>query len=146
MTATDYAAYQAAVLSFFEREGVTNLSAHAMEPYFSWRPCVCCGTTEGGDRYDANGYNPTTQEVKEYEFACTDCVYYAESGRLDDQTMEQIKRSSRPETMTLADHAEAWWREQGNTVPLRNTAAWTAMYEQWHAFAFADFGNATERK
>ncbi len=90
MNATAYAAYEAAVKEFFEREGLTNLSAHTMEPYFSWRPCECCGSPEGGDRYDANGYNPTTQEVQEYEFICTACVYYAECGRLDDQTMEDI--------------------------------------------------------
>ena len=40
---------------------------------------------------------------------------------------------------TLADHAEAWYREQGNVVPDRGTDAWIKMYEAWHAYAFADF-------
>ena len=31
--------------------------------------------------------------------------------------------------MTLADHAEAWWREQGKRVPRRSTARWQQMYE-----------------
>jgi hypothetical protein len=38
--------------------------------------------------------------------------------------------------MTLADHAEAWWRESGKEVPPRETAAWREMYESWIGFAF----------
>lgn len=41
--------------------------------------------------------------------------------------------------ITLADHAEAWQRERGRECPPRNTPAWTAMYEEWIGFAFADF-------
>ena len=34
--------------------------------------------------------------------------------------------------MTLADHAEAWWIEQGHYfLPLRDTSAWEAMYNEW---------------
>jgi hypothetical protein len=40
--------------------------------------------------------------------------------------------------MTLADHAEAWWREQGNRVSRRDTKAWQRMYERWVAWAFSD--------
>jgi hypothetical protein len=40
--------------------------------------------------------------------------------------------------MTLAQHAEAWWREQGNIVPDRDTAEWDRMYEAWVTWAFAD--------
>lgn len=40
------------------------------------------------------------------------------------------------EKMTLAGHAEAWWREQGNTVPSRESAEWNAMYAEWVEFAF----------
>jgi hypothetical protein len=40
---------------------------------------------------------------------------------------------------TLADHAEAWWREQGKRVPRRNTNTWERMYVRWIEFAFADF-------
>ena len=42
--------------------------------------------------------------------------------------------------LTLADHAELWCQEQGRTPPLRNTPEWTAMYEEWHAFAFKEVG------
>jgi hypothetical protein len=40
--------------------------------------------------------------------------------------------------MTLADHAEAWWQEQGNVVPARDTPEWQSMYEAWIDFAFAN--------
>ena len=33
--------------------------------------------------------------------------------------------------LTLADHAEAWWREKGNTIPPRDTDEWKKMYETW---------------
>ena len=47
---------------------------------------------EGGDREEANGYNPTTHEVQTYELTCIDCIYYAECGELDDKTMQEIER------------------------------------------------------
>ena len=40
--------------------------------------------------------------------------------------------------MTLADHAEAWAKEQGETVPPRNTAMWRELYERWIEYAFRD--------
>lgn len=41
--------------------------------------------------------------------------------------------------LTLADHADLWWQEQGRKLPPSNTVEWTAMYEAWHTFAFASF-------
>jgi hypothetical protein len=35
----------------------------------------------------------TTQEIQTYEFICTDCIYYAECGQLDDTTMLEIENS-----------------------------------------------------
>lgn len=49
------------------------------EPFFSWAPCDCCGTTLGGDREYATAYNPTTGKIQEYT-VCSDCIYYAEYG------------------------------------------------------------------
>ena len=40
---------------------------------------------------------------------------------------------------TLADHAEAWTREQGESVPKRGTLKWEAMYKTWCGWAFSDF-------
>ncbi len=40
--------------------------------------------------------------------------------------------------LTLADHAEAWWREKGNTIPPRGTDEWQKMYETWVEWAFSD--------
>lgn len=93
MTRTEYAEYQQAIGDFFEREGIANLSSTSSESYFSWRRCECCGTPEGGDREEANGYNPATHKVQTYEFICTDCIYWTEYGQLDDKTMLEIENS-----------------------------------------------------
>ena len=69
--------------------GCKNTKAMLDEPSFSWRACECCGSQLGGDRYHATGFNPTTDEIYEYEI-CGDCLYYAEYGRLDDMTMMDI--------------------------------------------------------
>jgi hypothetical protein len=39
---------------------------------------------------------------------------------------------------TLADRAEAWWRERGNEVPARQSQDWRNMYERWIEYAFDD--------
>jgi hypothetical protein len=98
MTKREYAEFEANFAAFMEREGLANLSTVSeeegcTEPYFSWRPCHCCGSHLGGDRYDCNGYNPTTKEVQDGYSVCQDCVYYAEYGVLDDMTMLEIERS-----------------------------------------------------
>lgn len=38
--------------------------------------------------------------------------------------------------VTLADHAEAWQRERGETVPQRSSLEWELMYERWIDYAF----------
>lgn len=91
MTKQEYAEYEAQVAEFMSH-GLANLSTKSDDngdryPFFSWSPCQCCGTHLGGDRYECNGYNVETKEVEEYDCICQDCVYYAEYGRLDDQTM-----------------------------------------------------------
>ena len=91
----DYEQYQKAVSSFFEREGIQNLSPvynedETNEPFFSWRPCECCGRSLGGNRETCSGYNPETDEIYEYD-VCINCIYYAEYGRLDDMTMMEIE-------------------------------------------------------
>ena len=40
--------------------------------------------------------------------------------------------------LTLADHAEAWWLEKGNTIPPRDSDEWKKMYEAWVEWAFSD--------
>ncbi len=113
MTKQEYQEYQATVKAFMEREGIRNLTGghircpecgadledgrcpthgEVNEPFFSWASCDCCGTSLGGNREHATGYNPETKEILEYT-VCEDCIYYAEYGRLDDQAMEEIERS-----------------------------------------------------
>lgn len=117
MTRREYERYQASVRAFFDREGITNLSTGPLEcpdcgcvlecgqcpkcgqdagqivqePYFSWVPCDCCRRQTGGDREDAHGYHPSTGTIHRYS-VCSDCVYYAEYGCLDDQTMQEVER------------------------------------------------------
>lgn len=97
MNRSDYIRYQHNVREFFTRDGIENLSIvdndENQEPHFSWRHCDCCGTTLGGNRYDCNGYNQTTEEIQDGYVVCEDCVYYAEYGWLDDQTMLDVVRS-----------------------------------------------------
>jgi hypothetical protein len=50
-----------------------------------------------------------------------------------------LMKTKSPDQMTLADHAEAWTREQDQPVPERDSAEWRAMYEKWIAWAFQDF-------
>ena len=50
-----------------------------------------------------------------------------------------------PDDWTMADHAEYWWEDQGKVVPPRDSPEWQSMYEQWHAFAFADFGKSDRK-
>lgn len=102
MNNQEYKEYEADVADFFKREGITNLSTvydeetgENEEPSFSWGPCHCCGSTLGGDRYKCNGYNPTLEEVQEYSAVCTDCVYYAEYGQLDDMTMLDMEEDQK---------------------------------------------------
>ncbi len=99
MTATEYTKYEQAIADFFTREGLNCLSSQPLddsdepeygEPYFSWRPCDCCGSHLGGNREDMCGYNPTTKEVQRDYSVCVDCVYYVEYGVLDDMTMDEI--------------------------------------------------------
>lgn len=97
-TKEEYEQYKENVEAFFEREGLGNLSQISddegnNEPYFSWRPCDCCGCHLGGNRYDCNGYNPATKEVQDGYRVCEDCVYFVEYGRLDDTTMMRIAKS-----------------------------------------------------
>jgi len=88
MTQEDYTEFKESVEEFFKTEGITNLSREG-EPFFSWSHCNCCGGSLGGDREKATGFNPTTKEIQEYT-VCTDCLYYAEYGQLDDMTMLRI--------------------------------------------------------
>lgn len=96
MNAREYKEYCSTVNAFFKREGITNLTAIAdddgdVEAHFSSRNCDCCDRPLGGDREDCEG-STESGEVFEYSI-CLDCVYFAEYGRLDDQTMMEIEDS-----------------------------------------------------
>jgi hypothetical protein len=90
-TKADYDEYVSDCEAFFKANGIEGGFSveEDSEPYFSWTRCDCCDRNLGGDRYDVTSYSQRDKEV--YEFSvCTDCYYYAEYGRLDDQTMLDI--------------------------------------------------------
>lgn len=61
---------------------------------------------------------------------------------------KKVKAFQDPNTMTFAEHAEAWYQEQGREVPPRNTPEWKKMYEDWHTYSFKGIGDkqATQEK
>ena len=88
MNKNEYENYKIRVELFFTSEGINNLTQITdddgyCEPYFSSINCDCCNRSLGGDRYDCNGYNSKHNKIYEYS-ACTDCVYYAEYGYLEE--------------------------------------------------------------
>ena len=101
MNGKEYREYQESVKGFFEKEGIAYLSVQDRdedgdgEPSFSYEYCDCCGTSLGGDRYTCNGYNPTTKKIYSDYSICSDCYYYAEYGKLDDQSMLDIEASEK---------------------------------------------------
>ena len=92
MNRKEYKNFEYSIEQFFKTEGITNLSSiEDCESYFSHLPCDCCQRHWGGEREDANGYNPTTKKIYEYS-VCIDCIYYAAYGHLDDMSMLDIEK------------------------------------------------------
>ena len=60
------------------------------DPWFSWRPCECCGSYLGGNREHLNAMHKPTGKAVQYVI-CIDCVYYLEYGKLDDTTMLRVE-------------------------------------------------------
>ena len=60
-----------------------------IDPHFSWSSCDICRRSIAGNRYDATALIED-QGLIEVSI-CTDCVYYNEYGRLDDETMTQLE-------------------------------------------------------
>ena len=50
------------------------------EPWFSWHACECCGSSLGGDRYEAHGLD-ADNEIVHFE-VCVDCLLYLANGDL----------------------------------------------------------------
>ena len=103
MNAAQYAAYEVAVAAFLKSNNVkpgccspaggqadsneTETPCEA-EPFFSWRPCECCGSRLGGDR---ETYQFAQEDGALFEAdICVDCVYYLAYGVLDDCTMLEV--------------------------------------------------------
>lgn len=133
MTRIEYASFQANVRRFMEREGIENLAHEGEDSCFSWRGCECCGTSKGGGRVTATGYNRDTDEAQHYT-VCEDCIYYAQYGQLDDQTMLDMERKGGVEH--IHSHIRTWWNgdyrlEVYETGQYRNGRGYLA-YQLFH--------------
>lgn len=109
MNRKEYEEYCRTVEQFFTDEGITNLSLvydddQPTEPVSSAGLCDCCGTNSYGYRYEASGFYPGDPSMSgqgkmvKYYVVCRDCLYYAEHGRLDDQTMLDIDAQTEEES------------------------------------------------
>lgn len=111
MTKREYADYERRVAEFMEGEQLCGFSVIGdeengySEPNFSWQSCDCCDSGLGVDRYEVYGLPSTDATkgkcgaVREQEYyreyrICSDCYYYAEDGRLDDQTMWEVEHDT----------------------------------------------------
>lgn len=96
MNAQQYADYQKRVAEFLHehniKPGCYGPKDCDAEPYFSWSPCPCCGSSLGGNRelYTFAVIHGGTVSAA----ICTDCVYYLTYGRLDDSTMLEVERNA----------------------------------------------------
>lgn len=95
MTPAEYDDYRERVGEWFDRHHLAHVTPISdgegnIEPYFSWRRCIVCGAI-AGDRYNIAGVDMSTGDVREFSCVCTDCVYFAEYGRLDDRQMEKLR-------------------------------------------------------
>ncbi len=50
------------------------------------------------------------------------------------------KKQREGEEMTWAEHAERWWKEQGKTVPPKDTKEWDSMFFLWYKYAVSNSG------
>lgn len=89
MNKQEYAEYQQSVRDFF-RENDINGFSHTGEPFFSWSPCECCGSSLGGDRYTVTAWKFGKSATIKIT-VCADCLYYEAYGQLDDTAMEEIE-------------------------------------------------------
>lgn len=66
----------------------------ASEGSFSWSSCDGCGSGLGGQRYPAHACmrDADGNEETVHLDLCTDCLYFLEYGRLDDEQMLDIEK------------------------------------------------------
>lgn len=94
---------------------------------------------EGSQRL---GFNLRKFQSEKYA-QFNDDMHTDEHGRREFSLDQPDMEFSKPDDQkTMQDHAEEWYMEQGNIVPMRGTPEWDQMYLEWHQYAFQDFGGA----
>lgn len=61
------------------------IGAICNEGSFSWSSCDSCGSSLGGDRYDAHGF--VDNQLNHFS-VCSDCLFYYANGDVPDQWEE----------------------------------------------------------
>lgn len=113
MTPQQYKNFVTTFENFMKDEGFESLHASQSfdeqndEPFFSGMPCDCC-QREGmaGNRYyavglekneNSEGYTGHNVEI------CHDCLYFAEYGKLDDATMQEIEEQEKSANVEIPE-------------------------------------------
>ena len=55
---------------------------------------------------------------------------------MTNETTNTTNTAKTEDTLTMADHAEAWIKEQGKPIPVRFTPEWKKLYYLWIDYAF----------
>jgi hypothetical protein len=87
-THADYRKFQRNFELFVKDFKLSHLSTGS-ENTFSWDRCDCCLDDDGGDRYALYAHQEGNSEIVTFS-VCPDCLYYANYGQLDDETMMRI--------------------------------------------------------
>ena len=96
-------------------------NAGRWEPFFSWSACGCCGSQLGGNR---EHYVFVCKDGARFtEDICTDCVYYLEYGKLDDQTMMEVEDDRKKLVKPEYSELPGWLRAALLLMALTGTGA-----------------------
>lgn len=96
MTSQQYREFQEKFAEFMRVNHFDSLHFTDEEGFFSHMPCDCCNRKKSaGTRYTVTGLTETNHgvgimSVETFDI-CQDCVYFAEYGKLDDATMQEIE-------------------------------------------------------
>lgn len=88
MNKKQYEAYVSTINAFIAKHDAISYDGELYEPFFSPYPCICCGSSLGGDRYTHN-YLDSEGNIDTVDL-CADCMYFVPYGKLDDMTMMEI--------------------------------------------------------
>lgn len=106
MTKTQYDRYVSKFVKFMTNNGIENLSTITADEHTGewvesgFTRCDVCGDRD--DCHECNGFNRESGEIRGPWDVCSNCVYFAECGKLDDTTMMEVEKdAARPDRVKL---------------------------------------------